>query len=302
MKQLTIGFLFSMMAILVSGCAVVATATKYAAKGAAMAGVISHDDSDSVGRTADGMKEASKEFTPEQKHYIGRAVGATMLQNYKVYDNPALHRYVNTIGQVLATVSEMPTTFRGYRFLLLDTEEVNAFAVPGGTVLITRGLIKCCKTEDELAAVLAHEIAHVQHDHGTRAIKKGRWAKVFAIVGTEVVRAYTSDEVAAMAEQLEGSVADIADKMTSGYDKGWEFQADASAVGILRRMGYAPAALRNMLKVLEGRTAGKKKGFGDSHPLPKKRIEKVNKLLTEKDAAWVVPARSARFRKAMEGV
>ncbi len=75
------------------------------------------------------------------------------------------------LGQSLVIFSDRPETFGGYHFLLLDSNEINAFAAPGGLILVTRGMLQCCANEDELAAVLAHEIAHVEKKHGLTAIK-----------------------------------------------------------------------------------------------------------------------------------
>ena len=108
------------------------------------------------------LAKSAEDFTPDQEYYLGRGVAATLLGQYRALRTPAANEYLNLLGQSLAKYSTKPNTFGGYRFLLLDTPEINAFAAPGGLILVTRGLAQCAANEDELAAVLAHEIAHVQ--------------------------------------------------------------------------------------------------------------------------------------------
>lgn len=129
-----------------------------------------------VQRVAGAAQRATAEITPRQEYYIGRAVAATILKQYRPWNHPAANAYVNKVGQSLALVSDAPQTFGGYHFLVLDSPEINAFAAPGGLILVSRGLLACCGSEDELAAVLAHEISHVQLKHGLGPSRRaGSW-------------------------------------------------------------------------------------------------------------------------------
>ena len=110
-------------------------------------------------------------------------MAATVLVTYKPFDREQANAYLNLLGQTVAQFSTKPETFGGYHFLLLDTDEVNAFAAPGGLILISRGMVRCCKSEDELVAVLAHEISHVDHQHGLKAIRKGRLTSALTTLG-----------------------------------------------------------------------------------------------------------------------
>ena len=100
------------------------------------------------------------------------------------------------LGQSLAQFSERPETFGGYHFLALDSAEINAFAAPGGLILVTRGLLDCCQTEDELAAVLAHEIGHVEKQHGLRAIRTGRLNSALTILAVEAGKNLAGEQLA----------------------------------------------------------------------------------------------------------
>ncbi len=134
-------------------------------------------------KTVMSAKEAKQSFTYEQEHYLGRAIAAAILDKYGLYKDPSANRYVTLVGQTVAAHSDLPQTFGGYRFLILDSDEVNALAAPGGIIFITRGMLRACENEDQLAAVLAHEVAHVQARHGVELIKDSRWKKF----GTEAV-------------------------------------------------------------------------------------------------------------------
>jgi predicted Zn-dependent protease len=105
-------------------------------------------------------------MTEKEEIEIGKQGHQAILQKYRVYNNPGLQKYVSFIGNKLAAVSDRPNL--EYSFLLLDSDEVNAFALPGGYVYITRGLMAYLNTEAELAAVLGHEIGHVTAKHAAR--------------------------------------------------------------------------------------------------------------------------------------
>jgi len=156
---------------------------------------------------------------------------ATVLQTYPSLDQPEANNYLNLLGQSLAVFSDRPETFGGYHFLLLDSDEVNAFAAPGGLILVTRGMLRCCENEDELAAVLAHEICHVEMKHGLQAIKQGRMTEALTILAAESAKQFGNEELATLTREFEASVGDIVMTLTtSGYSRAQERDADAAAV------------------------------------------------------------------------
>ena len=137
---------------------------------------------------ASDVYDAAKDITPEQEYYIGRSVAATILSRYKIYNNSNVNHYVNKIGRLITINSNQPVIFGGYHFRVLDSTEINAFATPGGFVFITRGMLKMCKNEDELAAVLAHEVSHIQLKHGLKSIKESRWTSVATTLTKEYAK------------------------------------------------------------------------------------------------------------------
>ncbi len=211
-------------------------------------GVITASQGKSIQRSAVAIARSVESFTPEQEYYIGRSVGAVVLSKYLAYVNMPVNQYLNVLGQTLAKASDLPEIFGGYRFLVLDSDDINAFATPGGHIFVTRGLIRCCRTEDALAAVLAHEIGHVQLRHGMQAIEKARTTEALTVIAQEGLKTYGSREIAQLTQTFSGAISDITGTMINkGYSRSYEYHADQAALVILQRVGYNPAGLIDML-------------------------------------------------------
>ncbi|MBT3222605.1 MAG: M48 family metalloprotease [Proteobacteria bacterium] len=261
--------------------------------------VIGGNDAQKVIDIAETAERTFEKITPEQEYYIGRTVGATIVSTYRPYRDVTANRYLNTLGQTLAMASDRPQTFGGYHFQILDTDEVHAFAAPGGLIFVSRGMIKLAGNEDTLAAVLAHEVAHVQFEHGVKAIKKSRFAEVGNLLANEATKTLNAAEQAQLAKAFGGSIDDITSTlMTAGYSKTSEYQADEGAVTILRRAGYDPHVLEDLLAALGAQEGAAKKGFFSTHPPASTRAERVSKLI-ETERRDVAPIRSARFQQAL---
>jgi predicted Zn-dependent protease len=248
-------------------------------------------------------QKATAEITPEQEYYIGRAVAASILQQYRPYKNQELNRYLNELGQSLAAASDKPQTFGGYHFLALDSDEINAFAAPGGLILVAKGLVKVARNEDELAAVLAHEIGHVQHQHGLGAIKQSRMMDLGGLLVKEGAKEFGGQDVNKLTNVFGESVGDITKTlMVNGYSRSQESEADTAAVTILKRVGYPPQALVGMLKKMKAQYPHDPVGFAKTHPDPLDRVADVQKKIGKKAAPAPPEARQERYAKAMDGV
>jgi predicted Zn-dependent protease len=117
------------------------------------------------------LSQNDAELSPVDEYFLGRAVGANLLSRYKIYArNAPLTDYLNSICFALAVNSSQPDLYAGYHVLILDSPEINAFATPGGHIFITRALIQAVESEDALAAVIAHEMAHIHLKHGIAAV------------------------------------------------------------------------------------------------------------------------------------
>lgn len=289
--------------VLLYGCEDVAEVTEVGAQIAQDSGAITDDEAASIRRTSNAFEKTQQELTPEQEYYVGRAVVATVLQTYSPLNQPQANNYLNLLGQSLAVFSECPETFGGYHFLLLDSDEVNAFAAPGGLILVTRGMLRCCENEDELAAVLAHEICHVEKKHGLQAIKQGRMTEALTILAAESAKQFGDEELATLTREFEASVGDIVMTLTtSGYSRGQEREADAAAVRLLRRAGYPDAAILTMLDRMDERLADSGGlGFAKTHPSAKSRADMLSSTVS---SARFVPdaARKERFSAAMQSI
>ena len=288
------------VALMVSSCSTVAQVATAAGQSA---GVLTPQQAQSINRSAEAVGKTFEQITPEQEYYIGRAVAATVLSTYKPYDQAAANRYLNLLGQTLAQASDRPETFGGYHFMILETDEINAFSAPGGLIMISRGMIRCCKSEDALAAVLAHEIGHVENQHGLKAIRKGRLTSALTILAAEGAKSFGGEQLSQLTEAFEGSIGDITSTlMNSGYARGLESEADKAAVTIMKRVGYNPNALVDMLQQMKKNLKPGGMDFAKTHPDPQDRINEVKRLIENYPATTVPSARQQRFVAAVGAI
>lgn len=226
---------------------------------------------------ADATSSASRPITDEEEYYVGRAVSAKIIGSYQLSTDAYLTRYVSLIGKTVTLNSDKPFTFGGYHFAILDTDEINAFAAPGGTIFITSGMIRTTSNEDELAAVLAHEVAHVSKRDGIAAIKSARWTQALTLIGTSAAKNYTSSEISQLVSIFEGSIDDIFKTLVvNGYSRSQEYAADETALITLAKCGYDPKALNSFLKRLEQRGKSSGGGITQTHPGTAERIDNIS--------------------------
>lgn len=254
---------------------------------------------ESIITSAESIEKAMEEITPEQEYYIGRAVAAQILSKYDLYDSVLMERYLNEICGTLVLYSECPTLFKGYYVGILDTDEINAFATSGGHILISRGLIECANSEDALAAVLAHEIAHIQLQHSLHAIKTSRVTDAITKTTFAAATVLSEGEFKEFTDAFGDAVDDIvAEMVDSGYSKSQEFDADSNALKIMAAAGYNPKAMNDMLLVLEENT-DTQEGWGKTHPTPKKRMDNLKKQYDKYTVTDTTESRTARFLAVM---
>ena len=295
--------LISLTALLVPGCNIVPKVTRVGTEVARGAGVITDRQAVAINRSTEAVAKTFQDITPEQEYYIGRSIAARIMATYAPYRNEKATLYLNRLGQTLAAASDRPETFRGYHFLILDSQDINAFAAPGGLVLVTRGLMRCCDTEDALAAVLAHEIGHVQGKHGLRAIKRGRLTQALRILATESAGALADKNTAELTDLFEDSLGDIASELVNnGYSRELEVEADQIAVTILTRVGYNPRALVDMLGRMQKRLKPGGLDFAKTHPSPADRIAAIRPLVGSSRPVAAPPARQTRFEQGLAGI
>ncbi|MCE9582158.1 MAG: M48 family metalloprotease [Planctomycetes bacterium] len=208
---------------------------------------------------AAGQKQKEKaarnqdEVNISQEYYIGRGVAANVFQKYKPCKDEKLNRYVRQVGENVAKASrsaEIPDgkqPYKGFFFIVIEDSHVNAFSAPGGFVFITRGALAGMRTEDELACVLGHEIAHIVDRHGVKYILEQRDNAIpFEVIG-EVVAERTPGLVGELAKSLAGMCGDLANKAMGGMGEKYENAADRWGTTIAWKAGYDPKAMPEFL-------------------------------------------------------
>lgn len=216
----------------------------------------------------------------EQELAMGKEGHEEILGEFAIYDEkPALNELVNDIGQRIASGSPRPHL--PWTFTLLDTPMINAMALPGGYIYVTRGILERMNSEDELAGVLGHEVAHVAARHSAKSISNATLAQVGLVVAA----------VAAGEENTEryGALVMIgAGLLFTKYSRTQETQADLLGTGYMSRAGFNPHGSENMLLGLQrlegGRVSGIERYFMD-HPDPKKRVEDVRREIVSLETA-----------------
>ena len=256
-----------------------------------------------AGKTASGL--VYSEIGPVQEFQLGRAVAARVLPLYPVLpQNDPRAVYVSKLGHAIVAASNDPMPYHGYSFIMLDSEEVNAFAVPGGFVFVTTGMLKFLKDEDELAAILGHEMGHIELRHGMRAVGTEKVLKLFSMLkelaNVKGQQGNAGQEL--LAAQVKQMVDEVFEKMftsvRNGYGIETESQADWRSIQLSCTLGYDTMAL---YEVLERFKATKGSYGGASYPAERgKDVLKYRQQLGCPDgAAPGRAARAARYKAAV---
>lgn len=225
------------------------------------------------GRTDFVMMSESQEVA------TGRAADADVKKQYRVYESKALQDYVNDVGQRLAQKSHRPEL--EYHFTVLDSPEINAFALPGGYIYITRGIMAYLNSEAELAAVIGHEIGHVTARHGVRQQSSAQMAGL----GLTIASIFLPTMQSATMQNLANTLGTA---WLSGYGRDHELEADRLGASYLAQSGYDPQAIISVIRVLknqelrdaqiaqqEGREPRRYHGLFASHPDNDTRLQQA---------------------------
>jgi len=181
-------------------------------------------------------------MSENQEIAVGRQNDAQVKKQYKVYGSKPLQDYVNSVGQRIARQSHRPNL--QYHFTVLDTAEINAFALPGGYVYITRGILPYLNSEAELAAVLGHEIGHVTARHGVRQQSAAQAANIGLTIASIFVPQINTVGAGNLANIVGGA-------LLSGYGREHELEADKLGAEYLARTDYDPQAIITVIGVLK---------------------------------------------------
>jgi predicted Zn-dependent protease len=212
-------------------------------------------------------------MSQEEEIALGQKLAANLLGAVPLSKSKSRQRYVNRVGRWLAMQTERPDL--PWTFGVLDSDSINAFAVPGGYVFVTEGLLRTMHSESELAGVLAHEISHVVQKHHLKALQKSAGLGLL----TEVAVASVDNGNKRMA--VDKVVNAGTELYARGLDKGDEYAADRAGVVVAARAGYEPYGLVAVLQTLE------QLGGGDSrlsllfktHPAPQDRLKRLEQTM-----------------------
>lgn len=236
---------------------------------------------------------------------LGKQADAEVRQEYGVYGDTELQSYLNRIGRKLAQASHRPGI--GYHFVVVDSPEINAFALPGGYVYVTRGILPYLGSEAELAAVVGHEIGHVTARHGVRQQSAAMAAGIGAGLVGAVVPGIGGDAAQSLLDALSNA-------LISGYGREHELEADRLGAEYLARTGYDPQAMMRVVGVLknqeqfdaeiarrEGREPRRYHGLFATHPDNDTRLKEVVGAANRFSKPGAFEGRS-EYRNAIDGL
>lgn len=247
--------------------------------------------------TVGGRAVAVPDVTAEEHQRLIETIG--------VYDDPELADYVNTIGQRIVAHSTMPDAV--FTFTVLDSPDINAFALPGGFIYVNRGLLAYLDSEAELAGVLAHEVGHITEAHHGRR----RTQQTTSTVLSTTAYILTGSGDLYDAAQMYGA------EVISGFGRDMELEADAAGAESMHRAGYDADALLSVIGVLKdqemyrrvqakstGKPTGTYHGLYASHPRNDLRLQTVVKTANTLDIADQPedPEQPGVFRRHIEGL
>ncbi len=242
-------------------------------------------------------------MSEEDEISIGRSEHQKIMQIYRPYDDPKLQHYVERLVNELGQKSHRSDLV--YHITVLDSPEINAFALPGGYLYITRGIMAYMNSEAELAGVLGHEIGHVTARHGVRQHSVGTIAGILG-AGVGIL---TGSGTAAQAANMSSTA------LVRGYGRGHELEADRLGAEYLARVGYDPEEMINVVGILkdqeefdkqlaaeEGREPRAYHGAFSTHPGNDQRLEEVIRAANQYKTAATKEANREGFLKLMNGV
>ena len=211
-------------------------------------------------------------FSAEQDVEVGRQSAVQAEQQLPILRDPAVENYVNRIGQNLARNAGGPN-FQ-YQFKVVNSADINAFALPGGYIYVNRGVLDNARNEGEVAGVLAHEISHVALRHGTHQASKAYAAQA----GLSILGGILGGRVGEGAANIINAVGGFGlNVVFLKYSRDLETQADIRGSQILAASGYSPVDMVNFFKTLENVDKSKKTNWLSDHPAPPDRIARIER-------------------------
>jgi beta-barrel assembly-enhancing protease len=247
-----------------------------------------------AGQTLSAVPGAFTDIEESEEIELGRSVTAAIGARYKVLRDVQLTKYVALVGNTVAAASDRPDM--RYYFAVLDSDDINALAAPGGYVFITRGALRLMNDEATLAGVLGHEVGHIALRHHGETIKAQK-KKALAMGAGQTALSFSS--ASAFSPFIAAGADAVAEGILKGHSRAEEMESDKVGFEYAARAGYDPAGLREFLNTLAtrgARDAGVAK-FNSTHPGTDDRLKEQTKLVDAKKGTGKREA--ARFARAM---
>ena len=239
------------------------------------------------------LSDSFRKISEPEEIKIGGDLAGIILGVAPLVKDGAKQRYINRLGRWIALHSDRPDL--PWRFGIVETADVNAFSMPGGYVLITRGMFEKMRSESELAGVLAHEISHVVHKDHLAALQTS--LRNSAVTGFSE---YATGGGAVGSLVKTAIINAGKDLFTRGLNKDDEFDADRMGVVLAARAGFSPFGLVGVLQTLSA--AADEKGYAlmtKTHPLPVERIDRLDRAMgTQMDTLAVADTTIPDFSAA----
>jgi Zn-dependent protease with chaperone function len=211
-------------------------------------------------------------FSPQQDVEIGQQSAQEAQQQLPLLNDSQVNAYVNNIGQRLAKNAGGPQ-FQ-YQFRVVNSADINAFALPGGFIYVNRGVLDNARNDGEVAGVLAHEISHVALRHGTHQASKAYAAQA----GISILGGLLGGRVGQGTADIINAVGGLGlNALFLKYSRDLESQADVRGAQILAATGYSPADMVSFFQTLEKVDTSKKTNWLSDHPAPPDRIARIQK-------------------------
>ena len=249
---------------------------------------------------ATGKKEISL-MSEAQEIELGKNMDGEVRREMGTYQDAELQRYVESVGMKLARASQRPNL--PWHFTVVDEPAINAFALPGGYIYITRGILPFLDTEAELAGVLGHEIGHVTARHSAQQYTKATSAGI----GVQLLSIFVPE-----ARPLQGITEQALGVLFLKYGRDDELQADRLGVDYTAKTGWNPAGVGGMLRTLArlDDATGSRRGIPNwlsTHPAPADRVEKIQAYIDESGArpvgtAGTATAGETSFERRLDGI
>lgn len=237
------------------------------------------------GETLQKVQKANEPVSENQEIELGHGIASNLLGASPLLDNKRVQLYVNQVGRWLSLQTERPSL--PWQFGVLDSSDLNAFATPGGTIFITKGLLMHIGNESELAGVLAHEMVHVLSKHHLASLQKAARMNIASDLANEAIKEKGNP-------LLDKAVKAGTEVYARGLDKEDEFEADRKGIVIATRAGYDPYGLPAVLQMLDAANAQDSSLalMFKTHPAPRDRLNLLDKIMANNFDNYTAPGQT----------